>query len=145
MPDLIVHAAAGYLAGRWLKVLAPAAVAGALIPDLLRAFGIVSDLAWPYTGTLHEPLPVLLACVLVSRLFVPGWRKSALIGLGLGAASHLILDILQDHLGWGYFPLFPLSRGSFECAILPPEGHFWAGPALVALCVLVAKIHRRPA
>lgn len=143
LPDLILHSASAYLAAKGMRLLAPAAVLGALIPDLLRAPGLWNMPAWHFFGPLHEPLPVLMACICVSALFQRSYQGQALAGLVSGAILHLILDMGQDHLGFGYYPLFPFSRTSFEFGIYPPEGFFWVGPLLLAGCLIAGKLRSR--
>jgi len=143
MPDLILHGASTYLVAKGLRLLAPAALIGAMLPDLLRAPGLSNLMAWRFFGPLHEPLPVFLACVLLSRLFEKSLRGQALAGLSTGGALHLILDMGQDHLGYGYYPLFPFSNIPLEFGFYPPEGYFWIGPLLCVPCWVLQWRRRR--
>ena len=135
MPDLILHGAGAYLVARGLRIFLPAAVLGGILPDLLRGPGFVDPVFWNFFGPLHEPLPVFLACLLLSRAFVPPLRGRALGGLSLGAALHILLDACQDHLGYGTYPLFPVLRTPLDMGLFSPEGYFWLGPLLFLACL----------
>jgi hypothetical protein len=112
-------------------------VVGTVLPDLLtRPFSItVPDLFW-WTMPLHTPVGIVLACGLISRMLRPPQDRCAVFAnLLAGAALHLLLDLLQRHIGIGYQLLFPLSWSSFEFGVMWPETTLYLLPLWLGIAV----------
>lgn len=127
MADLVTHLAAVLLPAavlpdrRWAVPLAM----GAVLPDLLsrvpslalefvdRFLAVPEVVFWPW-GAMHEPIGVGLAVAVLAGRFATDQRRWVAGALLAGAASHVLLDVMQDHHGQGYFLLAPFSVRRFE-------------------------------
>ncbi len=164
MPDLVTHAAVGWLAGRALARRRPgrwsvaAFVAGSYAPDLLSrvptlALVMLQGRVGPLPPALlnafeplHTPLGLALAAWGLAFLFREDQRPAVLRGLLGGMALHLFLDLLQDHQGVGLPLLYPLSPRLFELGWIGSESSVYAAPFLAVLvAVLARRDRRRPA
>jgi hypothetical protein len=123
---------------------------GAVLPDALgRVVPIVLDwagsrwgaipeaLSWPWPA-LHEPLGATLVTALVARTFVPEQRWAAFRALWLGAFSHTLLDLLQDHHGVGYLIAAPFSLRRVELGLVGSETSVVVAWPLLAATLVVA-------
>lgn len=151
MADLVTHTCAALLPAllvrwRWSGVLA----LGAALPDLggrvlplgldaleQRGAPVPEWALWPWP-ILHEPVGALLVSALVATTFVAGQRRAAFGVLALGVASHLLLDVLQDHHGRGYLLLAPLSTRRFELGWIDSEATVAVAPTLLVATLGVA-------
>jgi hypothetical protein len=124
--DLVTHICIVLLPGAFLRLRGlPLVVLGAALPDLAarvpaavleavdRRIGLPQWLL-PGWSVFHEPLPLLALCAALACAFVPGDRRRALLCLWAGVATHLALDVLQDHHGRGYMLAFPLNWDLYE-------------------------------
>jgi len=124
MPDLITHIAGAYLAGRGMKIARGAALfyLGAMLPDLItRPFHILYPRLLPATMGLHAPVPVFLACWLISLLFRIDQRRPVFWLLFSGSLLHFLMDTAQKHLTGGYIWLFPFSGRQYSWGFIWPE------------------------
>jgi len=126
MPDLLAHAFLAYAILRalswrydWLTTpYVTAGMAGAFIPDIVKirlllpspiveaAFGI------PFSWFPIHRLGGTAICVLIGAVLVDDTRRrKTLLVLSLGAASHLLADLLLTKASGRAFPiLWPLTR-----------------------------------
>lgn len=168
MPDLATHlcsvlAPGALLVGwhpsgrRWAGPVALTAVATAAPDVLSRVPGLALEWvdrtlapmpAWvgfPF-GVLHMPIGLVCSVVLAVAWFVPQHRRLAGACLGIGAALHLGLDLLQDHHGHGYVLAWPVSGATFELGLVGSEASVAWAPVLVVLtCGLWTLALRRTA
>ena len=143
MADLVSHVACGLIVkGATRGPLTSAMIAGTILPDIgarvpalgfsaLGKLGIEIPTTFSYIfEALHMPLGLLLACYLISLVFVVEQRRTAFLNLLGGAGLHLALDLAQHHLGVGYLLLFPFSTADFEFGWIGTEATVYAAPAL---------------
>ena len=125
MADLLTHALIAFsittvLSWRYTSITSSyitAAMVGSTLPDLTR-IGLIIDsvvieetlnipFSWPPLPTLGG---VLITATIITALVDKKHTKPVFLLLGLGAASHLILDIfLINASGHSYAVLFPFS------------------------------------
>lgn len=168
MPDLITHLSSVLLPGAVLVALLPnghklrgtvaLCALGTVLPDLTsRLPGLVLELvapvlrtpAWVGTslGVFHMPVGMLCVGIWLTALFVPQHRKRAAVALAVGMTTHLGLDMLQDHHGFGYVLFWPFSGSTFELGCIGSEASVpwapvWAG--LTALAWIGVWARRAP-
>ncbi len=140
MPDLTTHLAFTHLVSRPLRlgsVRLPLYV-GALLPDLLtRPFYILYPPAYFVVYSLHTPLATAVVALLLAELCSQEIRRPVRTGLLTGATLHFALDLLQKHIGSGYYWLFPFSWKSFDLSLFWPEESLRWMPFLVVAALLV--------
>lgn len=154
MPDLLAHALVALAIGRLLATrydwLAPpyvaAVVAGAFVPDLVKVKLLVSSAELEaFLGLPFSWIPLALGggallCVLVGTMLVaPSVRREVGLALGIGTASHLLLDaLLLTPTGQSYAVFWPLTRYH------PPTPGLYlstqVGPTVVAAAVAGAVV-----
>ncbi len=134
MADLFTHASLAVLVRLGQKHPRGVAtfVAGTCLPDLARVPATVLTRArwsWPEIpewlcyvwAPLHLPAGMLGVSFLVALLFPENKRKFAFLNLFAGGLFHLVVDLMQTHLGLGYLLFFPLSDWDFELGWLGSE------------------------
>lgn len=150
MPDLVTHLASALIPGVALRPDRAVLLAlGTAIPDLagrVPGLGLVllrrtllpqlGALEVPF-GVLHQPVGASLVAGILAYALPQEDRPAALGLLMTGIALHLALDLLQDHRGYGYALLFPLSSSRFEIGIIGPEATVPYAPLLVALTLIL--------
>ena len=153
MADLVTHLCVVLLPGALVRARGLVLVAlGATLPDLtarvppivLESVGQLVELpelqGW---SMLHEPLPQVALCVALASTFAPEDRRRALVCLLLGVASHIGLDVLQDHHGWGYALAFPLHWGVYELGWIGSQATVDWAPWLAAATGLAWLVRLR--
>lgn len=90
---------------------------------------------------LHSPLGLLpalaaVALALPARLLGPLPRHTILGWMGLGAATHLLLDAMQHHLSPSYAFFWPISDRAVELGWIGTEDTLWLGPVLLGVAVV---------
>ncbi|HOT95602.1 MAG TPA: metal-dependent hydrolase [bacterium] len=124
MPDLVTHTFAAWLLARperWRKVRLFFFV-GAILPDIISRPIYILQPRWQgYTVALHTPLFALLCALLLAEFMAPALRCAARIAISAGILLHFVLDLMQSHLGAGYYWFFPFSWRSFELGWFWPE------------------------
>lgn len=125
--DLVTHLCVVLLPAAWLprRWVAPLAI-GAAMPDAagrvpglaaeaVMQLGLAVPDAWvrPF-GVAHTPLGAVAITLWLVAFARPVDRSLAGAALTLGAASHFVLDVLQDHHGEGYLLLWPWSMEQLE-------------------------------
>ncbi|MEN0064276.1 MAG: hypothetical protein AAGA48_19150 [Myxococcota bacterium] len=134
MADLVTHVCAVLLPGVLVRSRALGLVAvGTVLPDALgravpmaleiaqdNGVGIPDPVIWSF-GAFHSPAGLLLASASLSQSFVKGQRTEAFIALTIGAAVHVLIDLLQYHHGRGYPLLAPFSWETYEIGVIGSE------------------------
>lgn len=154
MADLVTHTCVAVLA----KVIpgrpnVATFVLGTCLPDLLSrvpSMGL-TWLRWSLPaipewliyvwGPLHMPVGIVLASFLGAFAFPEAGRRVVFLNLLGGGALHLLVDMLQRHLGVGYLLLFPFSWWDYEFGVIGSEDTVRIVPIL--LPVTVAAVYWR--
>jgi len=148
--DLVTHACVLLLPAAFLPHTRylPLLVGGALLPDVMgRGPSIVSRMLWDAgvvlperwvsgLSILHEPLPLVLMVAFLSLSFIPRQRLWAALAMGVGVASHLALDLMQDHHGVGYHVWAPFGRDRFELGWFASDATVLLAPWLALSCAV---------
>jgi hypothetical protein len=124
MPDLVTHTAIAYFAVRHsvFKRFRIVFYLGTILPDISsRPFYIIQPALYPYTVAIHTPVFSVVSCLVLAELFSTDIRRYVRAYLIAGVALHYILDLIQKHLGEGYYLLFPFSWTSNKIGMLWPE------------------------
>jgi hypothetical protein len=144
MPDVLTHAAAGYLIGRKIpqRPYGSLLVFGAVLPDLVtRVPEIVLQrfLGFPvghFFSAFHTPAALILICYLISFAFENINRKKSFLFLLFGTFIHFVMDLMQAQLHNGlYMPLFPFSFETIQWKLFGIHDSLFASPVLAALIV----------
>lgn len=150
MADLITHGCVALLvkAGTG-RTHAAAFVAGTLAPDLLcrlpalvlrelhaRVGPLPRELLYAWEP-LHQPLGMVLSAFCLSMLFAVSTRRAVFLNLLGGMFLHLLVDMLQRHMGVGYLLLFPFDHTSFEFGWIGSEATVFVAPVLAPLTWLI--------
>ena len=146
MADLVTHLATGLTSkgitrGRNTTILLAGTVlpdVGARVPSLIFSSLGKAGLETPNELTfafeiLHMPMGIVLACYALSLCFVARLRKAVFINLLAGATLHLLLDLMQGHLGVGYLLAFPFTTADFELGWIGTEATVMFAPVLFGL------------
>lgn len=160
MPDLLSHALLGHALYRLQRdevASRPGAYAlvmlGSLLPDLVSwlpmnvYLKLEAALDLPseperYFPPMHSPILVLLWCLLLALCFVPRERKSALAGLGLGAAGHVVLDLLQRKYDGGYLVFYPLELRRHQVGLVSQDAWYVWIFVNGSCCLLLESVRR---
>jgi hypothetical protein len=155
VPDVVTHAAVGFLlkagtgGGR-----VPVFLLGSLLPDLLSyvpgaAIAWFSQHVWHLPAwsvyfwyPFHLPVGVLATSLAVAYLFPEAGRGRVFLELAAAGLLHLLLDLLQFHLGPGYLLLFPFSDKDFEFGLIGSESTVPFALPLAFLAALAWRIRR---
>lgn len=124
MPDLVTHGFAAWLLirpQRWRKVRL-LFFFGTFLPDVIsRPLYILFPRWQSCTVAMHTPLFALLSGLLAAEFMAPELRRAARAAISAGIVLHFSLDVMQSHLGAGYYWFFPFSWRSFELGWFWPE------------------------
>ncbi|MDM7924465.1 MAG: hypothetical protein QUS35_00425 [bacterium] len=147
MPDLVTHAAIGYLIRRPVEILRPSRddaskrmlfFLGVILPDILsRPIYILLPGLHDWVVAFHTPAGLLAASGLLASRFEKPFRPTAFRFLVAGGLFHFLLDCFQKQVTGNNFWLFPFSYHDFGFSL------FWAGdivafaPVWVGLAVLM--------
>lgn len=160
MPDLITHAALGFLWKRASgKPHIASFVAGNLLPDLLSRLPAMSlnalrdrglplpDAAMYLTGPLHMPVGMLLSSYALAFLFPEAERRAVFANLLGGMGLHLAVDLTQFHYGVGCALFYPFTARTYELGWIGSEDTvFFALPlALLTALLWAPRLKRRAA
>lgn len=148
MPELLTHTAVGFLAARglrrgWRRIDPLLAALGACLPDWISHLFVLLPSSFAYLDLLHEPLPILLLCLLVASFFAPGTRSWAAASMVLGAYLHYLLDLFQTHAFPVYRPLFPATDTAVGFSLYSIEASVWWLPAVLLALVVDRVVARR--
>jgi len=125
VPDLLVHFASGFVAGRPLRDgrLRAILYLGVCLPDLIykSIFYVGGATTWVCEPT-HTPLGLIPFCYVTALLFEEEWRKRAFGALLVGGYLHLLLDLGKSYMGTGVIVwAFPFSMEAVELGWYYPE------------------------
>jgi len=157
MADLITHAAVAWLLRLRSRdrVAVELFVVGAVLPDVVSrvpsiALTSLRDQGLPVPPALlvgweplHMPVGMVVLSALLAVLFAPEGRGRAFRNLLGGMGLHLLVDLLQDHMGVGYLLGFPLRLPSVELGLIGPEATVLVVPVLAVAVALGARWRRR--
>ena len=144
MPDLLTHAATGYLLGRFYSTDHRLAllVVGSILPDLLtRIPQIVLQrfLDLPvghFFAAFHTPAALVVACYGLSFLFDETRRRISFVLLLTGALIHVVLDLMQKQFYDGkYMPYFPYSFETVQWQLFHIHASLLITPALLVFVI----------
>jgi len=130
--SLATHALLGYTLGKVLVDEPAWGLLGGVAADVDLLFPLVWE--WPlvHRGVTHTALAAVVLTAAVGR-----WRRSAGLAVGVGFASHLVIDATTP----AGVPLFyPLSDASVGVTL---GGHSRVATALLWLVCLAALLRRR--
>lgn len=147
MPDLVTHVASAYFVVRSPRFRRYRIFfyLGTILPDLLsRPIHIMRPQWYAFSIAVHTPLFMLVSCLLLAELF-PSFRRRTVFGYTFsGTLLHFLLDMLQRHLGDGYYWLFPFSWQSFELGLFWPESSSALIPIwMAAISMIEWGLYRR--
>jgi hypothetical protein len=124
MPDLVTHSFAAWLLvrpERWRKIRLLFFL-GTFLPDIVsRPIYILFPQLNGYSLAMHTPIFIFLCGLLAAEFMAPNLRHGARLAVSAGIILHFALDVMQRHLGSGYYWLFPFSWKSYELAWYWPE------------------------
>ena len=151
MPDLLTHVLTAYGLATLLSFrddwITPqyvtVAMVGAIVPDLTKISLLAPSarveallgIPWDW-GAIHMLGGTLVACLIGALLTAKKLRRRVFLLLGLGAASHLIMEAANiNPLGYSYAILWPLTTSHPPTPNLFRSSDRW--PALVTGTVAV--------
>ncbi len=146
MPDLVTHTASAYffMRSRRFRTVRLFFYIGVLLPDLLsRPFHILNPKWQPFTLAVHTPVFMFVFCLLFAELFSPPLRREVRLYTFAGSLLHFGLDLLQRHIGSGYFWLYPFSWNSFEWGLFGPEASVSFVPLWIIIILISEWVIRR--
>jgi membrane-bound metal-dependent hydrolase YbcI (DUF457 family) len=149
MPDLVTHLASALVPGAAMRLDRAALLAlGTALPDLagrvpglfaggLYVIGVPvpSGIEGPF-GALHLPVGATLASLMLAFALPERDRPVGAALLTAGALMHLLLDVMQDHRGYGSPLFFPLSTVRIELGWFGPEATVPYAPAFAAVAAV---------
>jgi hypothetical protein len=151
MADLFTHASLAVLVrlGQRHPRGVATFVAGTCLPDLARVPAIgLTRARWDHPAIpewlcyvwapLHLPIGIAGVAYLGALLFPEPRRRWAFWNLFLGGLFHLLVDLMQTHLGLGYLLFFPFSEWDFELGWIGSETTVLWVPFLVPSTVAAA-------
>ncbi len=111
---------------------------GAILPDLVSKPPTIvfpgQDVYW-FVQPTHAPIAVALMGFALVMFLEERLRGRFLMLLGLGIASHYLLDLMQKHLlGGAYYWLFPFSWITFNIPV------FWPSDTVLAIPFLLLAV-----
>ena len=154
MPDLLTHAATGYLLGRFYSTDHRLAllIIGSILPDLLtRVPQIVLQrfLDLPvghFFAAFHTPAALVVACYGLSFLFDETRRRISFVLLLTGALFHVVLDLMQKQFYHGkYMPYFPYSFETVQWKLFHIHASLLIAPALLVFVIWLWRKDKKSA
>jgi hypothetical protein len=134
MPDWLTHTLVGWITGKTTKLEVSLIVIGALVPDISKIELVfnwifnkdVLSLFYP----IHTPLGAFLIIGILS-LFFHDYKKTLLL-LGIGVATHFILDLLLMNTSGGMILLFPFSWEQWQLQLIRSDDYLITIAAVIA-------------
>ena len=110
MPDWLTHSLVGWITGKITKSQVELVIIGALIPDINK-LAIVSKFFGTNLDTLFHPIHTPVGAFLIAGMITLFFDKikTTFSFLGIGIATHFILDLLLVNVSGGMTLLFPFS------------------------------------
>jgi hypothetical protein len=138
MPDWLTHSLVGWITGKTTRQELGLLVVGSLIPDITKLY-LLFD--WVLKGKtesfflpIHTPVGAVLIACAIALLFHDVTK--AMIPLGIGIATHFILDLLLVN-GSGGMPLaFPFSWETWQFNLIRSDDYMMTIYAIVAACIV---------
>ena len=142
MPDLLSHIIFCLIACELVNFKKKGLILlGAILPDIITKiylFGFIIKLPEELIHTLflfHGVIPIFLVTVLIGLFFRDVFSATYLIGVG--ALSHLLLDLFNGHFLGGLLLLFPISWNEYRISIYWPNQYFYVLVILLGIYGLV--------
>jgi|TARA_B100000315_G_scaffold87307_1_gene80141 hypothetical protein len=154
MPDLLTHAATGYLLGRCYSTDHRLAllVAGSTLPDLLSRVPQIAlqrflDLpVGHFFAAFHTPAALVVACYGLSFLFDETRRRISFVLLLTGALFHVVLDLMQKQFYGGiYMPYFPFSMDTVQWPLFHIHASLLIAPVLLVFVIWLRRKDKKSA
>jgi membrane-bound metal-dependent hydrolase YbcI (DUF457 family) len=139
MADWLTHSLVGWITGKTTRQDIALLVVGSLIPDLVKinlAFTWLGINDQQFFDLLHTPVGAFLVAGIIA-LFFPDIKK-ALIPLGIGVSTHLILDFFLVHTHGGMKLLFPFSWDGWQVYVYRSDDYFVTVIAILAAVFVYA-------
>ena len=116
MPDWLTHTLAGWITGKAIKMEVGLVVIGTLIPDLKYTNLAFQNLLGVNLHTFLDAIHTPAVAFLIAGIFALFFKdvKKAFIPLGIGIATHFILDFFLVHVSGGMKLLFPISWSEWQ-------------------------------
>jgi hypothetical protein len=136
MADWLTHSLVGWITGKTSKQDIALLVVGSLIPDLVKinlAFTWLGINDHQFFNLLHTPVGTFLVAGIIA-LFFPDIKK-ALIPLGIGVSTHLILDFFLVHTHGGMKLLFPFSWDGWRIYLIRMDDYRMTIVAVLAALI----------
>jgi len=134
MPDWLTHSLVGWITGKTTKLEVSLIVIGALVPDISK---IALVFKWIFNKDflslfypIHTPLGALLIIGFLSLFFLD--YKKTLLLLGMGVATHFILDFLLMNTSGGMILLFPFSWEQWQLQLIRSDDYLVTIAAVIA-------------
>lgn len=160
MPDLLTHTLVGFIIGTTLswridwvqRPYVTAVMVGAVVPDLVKvklllpSAEVAASLGLPFSWLpLHTLLGVMLTVLAIGYLVaIETDRVRALLTVGAGALSHLILDgLLRTPTGRGGPVFWPITEYQPPTHGLYLSTDPWPAALCLGHAVLTVVIDRR--
>ncbi|MBM4050345.1 MAG: metal-dependent hydrolase [Planctomycetes bacterium] len=141
MPDAITHLALVYPFRRLCPTRGQVAALymGCILPDVcFKAFLYGFQSSIYFSEPTHSPLVLLAICYFFSLLFDVSERRRIFVILYLASVTHVLLDMLKNHLGQGVVPLlFPFSLRRYELSLFWPEDSVYVMLIALAAAAIV--------
>jgi hypothetical protein len=138
MPDWLTHSLIGWITGKTTKIELSLVVIGSLIPDISKLYLGFNWLLHKETQDVFLPIhtpfgAVLIACAIACCF--PEIKK-ALIPLGVGVATHFVLDLMLLDVSGGIPLLFPFSWVGWQFSLFRSEDYLMTVYAIIAAVVV---------
>ena len=138
MPDWLTHSLAGWITGKTTRIEISLVVIGSLIPDISKLYlgfnWLLNSKTQDTFLPIHTPLgAVLIACVIACCF--PDIKK-ALVPLGVGVATHFVLDLLLLNVSGGMPLLFPFSWEEWSLNLIRSDDYMMTVYAILAAVVV---------
>jgi hypothetical protein len=148
MPDWLTHTLAGWITGKTIKLEISLVVIGSLIPDIFKLYlgfdWLLKSETQQVFLPIHTPIGAMLITIVIAGLF-PDIKK-ALLPLGIGVATHFILDFLLINVSVGIPLLFPFSWEEWQLNLIRSDDYLitiFAIIIAVAVYILFALYDQR--
>jgi hypothetical protein len=138
MPDWLTHSLVGWMTGKTTKMELSLVVVGSLIPDISKLY---LGFNWLFNGKtqdfflpIHTPIGAVLIVVIIACCF-PDIKK-AMVPLGVGVATHFILDFLLLNVSGGMSLLFPFSWEEWQLNLVRSDDYMMTMYAIIAAVIV---------
>jgi hypothetical protein len=144
MPDWLTHTIIGWITGKTTRMEVGLVVLGSILPDLQKMQMITIWLGTDYQKFLfdafHTPVIALLIGGIISLFFED--IKKAFLALGIGIATHFILDFFLIGTTKGIQFLYPLSWRYWRYNSIQGDFRITLIAVVMALCVYIYYFYK---